>query len=140
MQEGPPLIEIGGGAGPAFAASPGATEQSHLSGFVPVNFEPLTSGEPIPSKTSPRNFSVVLGSDVSGQVKSPKQLARLFNDGRLKKEAFIAPSNSAPDGFKKIDLPFMENHEVAGGHEHLPSVFIAPVGFKVPNGYKVRLF
>ena len=81
----------------------------------------------------PRNFSVVLGSDAGHQVKSPKHLAKLFKDGgRLKKEAFISPSNAAPDGFKKIDLPFMEKHE--GGH--LPSVFIAPVGFKVPDGYK----
>lgn len=132
MQEGPPLIEIGGGVRPAFSASPGATDQSHLSGFVPLNFEPLTSGEPILSAQNPRNFSVVLGTDAAHQVKSPKHLAKLFKDGRLKKEAFISPSNAAPDGFKKIDLPFMEKHE--GGH--LPSVFIAPVGFKVPDGYK----
>ena len=86
---------------------------------------------PLVEKT-PRNFSVVLGTDAGHQVKSPKHLAKLFKDDRLKKEAFISPSNAAPDGFKKIDLPFMEKHE--GGH--LPSVFIAPVGFKVPDGYK----
>ena len=145
------MIELGGNSQPPqqFHASP--TNTHHLSGFVPLNFDPATSDETPPPVIThrpphhrhphlgnrPKNFSVVLGSGVSDEVKSPRELARLFKNGKLKKDAFIAASNQAPSGLKKIDLPFMEKVEPGvGGEADLPSVFIAPVGFKVPDGYK----
>ena len=119
------------------------TQRDHLSGFVPVNFEPATSDDKFPhfgsnvakntaSKT--KDFSVV----VTGFEGKPDadRLAQFLKDGKVEKtEAFISNSGeSVPAGFQKVNLPFMD--EKTAEAEELPSVFIAPVGFQVPEGYK----
>lgn len=135
-QEGPPIIELGGSD--TFHGSRYQDDKyDHLSGFVPVDFEHITSGEKVERHPdldhAPKDFSVV----VSGLDRNPnpEELAEYLKEGSQKQlGAYIAPNNEdVPDGFRKIDLPFMEHDQDVG---NLPSVFIAPVGFKVPAGYK----
>eukprot|EP00094_Tigriopus_californicus_P005476 TCALIF_05278-PA protein Name:"Protein of unknown function" AED:0.12 eAED:0.12 QI:0/0.33/0/0.5/1/1/4/0/1656 len=135
-QEGPPIIELGG-SDTFHGSRYQDNHNDHLSGFVPVDFEHITSGEKIERHPdldkSPKDFSVV----VSGLDRNPnpEELAEYLKEGSKKQlGAYIAPNNeNIPDGFRKIDLPFMEHDQDVG---NLPSVFIAPVGFKVPTGYK----
>eukprot|EP00095_Tigriopus_kingsejongensis_P010291 snap_masked-scaffold474_size162001-processed-gene-0.17 protein:Tk10291 transcript:snap_masked-scaffold474_size162001-processed-gene-0.17-mRNA-1 annotation:"neurogenic locus notch-like protein protein 1" len=138
-QDGPPIIELGGTRETVHGAPFVQHQQfsDHLSGFVPVDFEHITSGEKVHRHPhldqAPKDFSVV----VSGFNEQPNsdQLAEYLKQGSQRDiGAYIAPHNqNVPTGFQKIDLPFMEHDQDVG---HLPSVFIAPVGFKVPEGYK----
>ena len=145
QQNGPPVLEVGGSRfqnhdhleGDIVV---GQRQPDHLSGFVPLDFEHATSDDHNrhPAlNTKAKSFSVVFDGPQVNPVRSPEDLAKLFKDGKMKDagtKAFIAPeSEAAPVGFSKVDLPFMEHSDDA--HE-LPSVFIAPVGFKVPEGYK----
>ena len=42
-----------------------------------------------------------------------------------------------PNGFGKVTLPFLDPNEASKKSvDNLPPVFIAPVGYKVPSGYK----
>ena len=87
----------------------------------------------------PSNFSVLIsgikeGIDISS-------LAKLFKEGKIAEdgehEAFIgSPHINAPDGFHKINLPFMDPSHTASDSSKLPSIFIAPLGYKAPEGYK----
>ena len=138
---GPPVIELGGGEGHNYQSEVivGQRADDHLSGFVPINFEQDTSGRKEfnrhPNLSKPKDFSVA----VSGVDNTPgiDELAHLLKDGKMNSEdhkAFIVPEDgSIPDGYHKVNLPYMEH---AQEKKELPSVFIAPVGFKVPKGYK----
>merc|ERR1712223_352161 len=127
-------------------------QQDHIAqpSFVDVKFEHFVPGhvediEP-PRRhrhpnldRQPGNFSVL----VSGLSKTPnpKELAKLFKEGVVaekKHKAFITNNHvDAPEGFGKVTLPFLDPSEAAERRvDGLPSVFIAPVGYKVPAGYK----
>lgn len=124
--------------------------QDHLASFVDVDFEHFVPGqvediEPPRRKKHPNlakhpsNFSVL----VSGLSKNPdaKELAKLFKQGAVeeqKHKAFITKNHVAPPkGYGKVTLPFLDPSEAAEKRvDTLPSVFIAPVGYKVPAGYK----
>ena len=55
-----------------------------------------------------------------------------------KHQAFITSNNvHTPNGFGKVTLPFLDPNEAAQKSvDDLPPVFIAPVGYQVPQGYK----
>jgi hypothetical protein len=127
-------------------------QPDHLASFVDVDFEHFTPGQiediepPRPTRfrhpnleNHPGNFSVL----VSGLPRNPsaKQLARLFKDGSVdedKHKAYITSKDvDAPSGFGKVTLPFIGPSDAASRpSDSLPPVFIAPVGYKVPAGYK----
>jgi len=73
-------------------------------------------------------------------VADTRELAQLFKDGRMdgeKHKAYISrPDEQVPSGFNKVTLPFLDPSQADQHKESLPSVFIAPVGYKVPPGYK----
>ena len=79
---------------------------------------------------------------VSGLSKTPnpKELANLFKEGVVAEhnhKAFITNNHvDAPEGFERITLPFLDPSQAERRVDGLPSVFIAPVGYKVPSGYK----
>ena len=59
-----------------------------------------------------------------------------FNSPPIKSIFLITGNNvQAPNGFGKVTLPFLDPNEASQKH-NLPPVFIAPVGYKVPPGYK----
>ena len=141
-------------------------QDDHLSSFIDLDFEHFVPGQvediepPKPVKTRtrtrtrdkttitslhphlnnhPSNFSVL----VSGLHKNPnpKELAKLFKEGSVdedKHQAFITSNNvHTPNGFGKVTLPFLDPNEAAQKSvDDLPPVFIAPVGYRVPQGYK----
>jgi hypothetical protein len=124
--------------------------QNEITGFVPV-----TSGQTIrqeydntehdrhnPSSQHakrPSNFSVLI-SGISKTI-DVQTLAKLFKEGKIAEKgnhkAFIgSPDAFAPDGFHKITLPFMDPSHSLSDASNLPSIFIAPLGYKAPKGYK----
>lgn len=65
----------------------------------------------------------------------------MFKEGKIAEDgehsAFIgSPDANAPDGFHKINLPFMNPSHTSSDPAQLPSIFIAPLGYKAPKGYK----
>ena len=114
--------------------------QNEIEGFVPVS-----SGDTIRPDNHhkyhqrPSNFSVLI-SGIKKNIDVPS-LARLFKEGKIAEdgehEAFIgSPTINAPDGFHKINLPFMDPSQSSDDPSKLPSIFIAPLGYKAPKGYK----
>ena len=106
------------------------------SGFVPVDYEPIQHHQDHHNH-QPSNFSVL----VSGvpEAVDTDGLAKLFKEGKVKDgsgiKAFIAdPHSGAPSGFHKVNLPFMASP--GERVDQLPPVFIAPLGYKAPKGYK----
>ena len=79
-------------------------------------------------------------SGLNGGVADTRELAKLFKDGRMdgdKHKAYISrPDEQVPTGFNKVTLPFLDPSQADQFKDSLPSVFIAPVGYKVPPGYK----
>ena len=64
-----------------------------------------------------------------------------FKEGSVdedKHKAFITGNDvQTPNGFGKVVLPFLDPNEASKKPlDDLPPVFIAPVGYKVPSGYK----
>ena len=55
-----------------------------------------------------------------------------------KHKAYITNKDvpAPPQGYGKVTLPFLDPSEAHHRADDLPSVFIAPVGYKVPEGYK----
>ena len=109
-------------------------DQNEIDGFIPV-----TSGQTIRHHKRPSNFSVLI-SGISEKIDVPT-LAKLFKEGKIAEkgdhEAFIgSPDVSAPSGFHKITLPFMDPSHSLSDSSNLPSIFIAPLGYKAPKGYK----
>ena len=114
--------------------------QNEIDGFIPVS-----SGDVIRPDNHhkfhkrPSNFSVLI-SGIQKNIDVPS-LARLFKEGKIAEdgehEAFIgSPTVNAPDGFHKINLPFMDPSQSSNDPSKLPSIFIAPLGYKAPKGYK----
>ena len=107
-------------------------EPPSVDNFVPLRRHPHL-------QTHPSNFSVL----VSGLNENPdaKALAKLFKDGAVddsKHKAYITNKDvpAPPRGYGKVTLPFLDPSEAHSRADDLPSVFIAPVGYKVPEGYK----
>ncbi len=98
------MFELGGDDSAHSAPVVTRPSYDHLSGFVPVNFDPSTSDGV--SDGQLKDFSVVVGGDDS--VRDPIKLAELLKGGRLDdKKAFIAPAHeNVPDGKIKIQILF----------------------------------
>lgn len=131
------MIELGGDSVPHPHDKEGEvifgrprSDDEHLKGFVTVNhdFEPFTHGD---EKTIQPEFSLAIKNQ--DQLNDPKELVKFFKDGGAKEEkAFIVDEKKElPEGFKKVQLPYLDKDT-----KDLPSVFIAPIGYKVPPGYK----
>ena len=143
------MIEIGGdhhdhhGEGDIIVGQRRPEVDDHLSGFYSVDFDDFATGDAKPKKPlneevlekSPKKLSV----HVSGlRGDDARELAQLFKDGRVDgNKAYISrPEDEIPSGFNKITLPFLDPSQADQFRENLPPVFIAPVGYKVPAGYK----
>ena len=145
------MLEIGGGhdhhqgEGDIFVGQRRPDfDDDHLSGFYSVDFDDFSTGDARPKKQignddqlekSPKKLSV----HVSGlQGTDTRELAQLFKDGKIEgHKAYISrPNDEVPSGFNKVTLPFLDPSKADHYKDNLPPVFIAPVGYKVPAGYK----
>lgn len=125
-------------------------DQNEIDGFIPVSSGQTIRADQYKTENGfrnpssqyhkrPSNFSVLI-SGISKSIDVPS-LAKLFKEGKIAEkgdhEAFIgSPDVSAPDGFHKITLPFMDPSHTSSDPSNLPSIFIAPLGYKAPKGYK----
>jgi hypothetical protein len=149
LQNGPPVIELGGvhsdhgGEGDIVVGQRHPElDGDHLSGFYSVDFDDFATGDAKPRKPaadglekSPKQLSVHVSGLKAGDT---RELAQLFKEGRTEgHKAYISRlEDDAPSGFNKVTLPFLDPSLADQYKDNLPSVFIAPVGYKVPPGYK----
>lgn len=143
---GPPVIELDSGAdgeiilGRPFHAGGHAHDRDHLAGFVSLDFDGFTSGDQAKKpkrqqKQDKEKLSIIVGG--AKAVTKPRDQADLvnfLNNDRDNTDTFVFSSDkSPPQGFAKIDLPFMDPTK---HHGELPKAFIAPKGIPIPDGYK----
>lgn len=142
---GPPIIELDSGAdgeiilGRPFHVGP---DHDHLASFVSVDFDGFSPGDNSEKKAKQRkqkkekqNLSIIVEGKSSSKTRDETDLVKfLNNDQGDNAAAFVIPSDRAvPQGFAKIDLPFMDPTQHKG---ELPKAFIAPKGIAIPDGYK----
>ena len=131
---GPPIIELDSKDGQIVVGQPfnRGSEKDHLAGFVSLDFDGFTSGEP---EDKTRNkLSLLVGGNQNFEKDIESGLVNLLNSEKEDPPTFVQNSNQdAPAGFTKIDIPFMDPTKHKGV---LPKVFIAPIGKPIPKGYK----
>ena len=131
---GPPIIELDSKDGQIVVGQPfnRGTEKDHLAGFVSLDFDGFTSGEP---EDKTRNkLSLLVGGNQNFDKDVESGLVNLLNSEKEDPPTFVQNSDKdAPAGFTKIDIPFMDPTDHTGV---LPKVFIAPIGKPIPKGYK----
>jgi len=141
---GPPVIELDSGAdgeiilGRPFGGDSG--NRDHLAGFVSLDFDGFTPGdrEDKNKKTKKaqekEKLSIIVGGKSPAKPKDQSDLVNFLNNDRENTETFVFSSDkNPPQGFAKIDLPFMDPTK---HHGNLPKAFIAPKGIPIPEGYK----
>merc|ERR1719433_970972 len=142
---GPPIIELDSGAdgeiilGRPFHVGP---DHDHLASFVAVDFDGFSPGgdnQEKKAKKKPKkekqNLSIIVEGNSNSQTRDESELVKFLNNEKGDNAAaFVIPSDRAvPQGFAKIDLPFMDPTKHKG---ELPKAFIAPKGIAIPDGYK----
>ena len=141
---GPPIIELDSGAdgeiilGRPFHVGP---DHDHLASFVAVDFDGFSPGDNLEKKAKKKkqkekqNLSIIVEGNSNSKTRDETDLVKFLNNDRGDNAAaFVIPSEAAvPQGFAKIDLPFMDPTKHQG---ELPKAFIAPKGIAIPDGYK----
>lgn len=137
---GPPIIEVDNSAeGDIIFGNPFTSNSDPLAGFVSLDFDGFSVGEreeksfakPKQQKTTndpKQKLSVAIATKAS----SATDLVVALNNNQKDGEAFII-TGKVPNGFTKVDIPFMDPSKHRG---ELPRVFIAPIGGPIPEGYK----
>merc|ERR1719244_1053409 len=133
---GPPVIELGTGTdGEIILGRP--ANKDHLAGFVSRDFDEFSSGDfyhKKPKKQNIERLSLLVGGDNDISANDESGLVSFLNNEGEKAETFVIQAEkSAPEGFSKINLPFMDPTKHKG---NLPKAFIAPKGIPIPEGYK----
>jgi hypothetical protein len=139
---GPPVIELDSGADGQIILGQNyqfaGEERDHLAGFVSLDFDGFTPGDRDDKKPKKQQekekLSILVGSNSNLGSSDQSDLVNFLNNNKDNAEAFVINSNNdAPEGFSKIDLPFMDPSKHKG---LLPKAFIAPKGIPIPKGYK----
>merc|ERR1719483_629035 len=77
-------------------------------------------------------LSILVGGNDEINSNNELDLVNFLNRKGDKTETFVIKKGQiAPNGYSKIDLPFMDPTEHKGS---LPKAFIAPKGIKIPDG------
>ena len=143
---GPPVIELDSGVdGEIILGRPfhvGDGPRDHLAGFVSVDFDGFTPGDREDKKAKLKKqkqqekekLAIIVGGKSSAKPRDEADLVNFLNNDRENTETFVFSSDkNPPQGFAKINLPFMDPTK---HHGHLPKAFIAPKGIPIPDGYK----
>jgi len=139
---GPPVIELDSGADGQIILGKNyqfaGEDRDHLAGFVSLDFDGFTPGDREAKKPKKQQekekLSILVGTDSNLGSADQSDLVNFLNNNKDNAEAFVINSNNdAPEGFSKIDLPFMDPTKHKG---FLPKAFIAPKGIPIPKGYK----
>jgi len=139
---GPPVIELDSGADGQIILGQNyqfaGEERDHLAGFVSLDFDGFTPGDRDDKKPKKQQekekLSILVGTNSNLGSSDQSDLVNFLNNNKDNAEAFVINSNNdAPEGFSKIDLPFMDPTKHKG---FLPKAFIAPKGIPIPKGYK----
>jgi hypothetical protein len=122
----------------------------HLAGFVSLDFDGFSDGERHENEVIISSDDDVISDDlwsskfrndipnkqlsvaIETDGNAPTDLVKALNKNQNRGEAFII-TGDAPEGFSKVDIPFMDPLKHKG---ELPRVFIAPIGGPIPKGYK----
>ena len=143
---GPPVIELDSGKdGEIILGRPyhvGDGQRDHLAGFVSVDFDGFTPGDREDKKAKLKKqkqqekekLAIIVGGKSNAKPRDESDLVNFLNNDKENTETFVFSSDkNPPQGFAKIDLPFMDPTK---HHGHLPKAFIAPKGIPIPDGYK----
>ena len=139
---GPPVIELDSGAdGEIILGRPFNVggDHDHLAGFVSLDFDGFTPGDREDKKSKKaqqekEKLSIIVGGKSKAKPRDQSDLVNFLNNDKENTETFVFSSDKqAPQGFAKIDLPFMDPSKHRGD---LPKAFIAPKGIPIPDGYK----
>merc|ERR550532_211718 len=143
---GPPVIELDSGVdGEIILGRPfhvGDGPRDHLAGFVSVDFDGFTPGDREDKKAKLKKqkqqekekLAIIVGGKSSAKPLDEADLVNFLNNDKENTETFVFSSDkNPPQGFAKINLPFMDPTKHLG---HLPKAFIAPKGIPIPDGYK----
>jgi len=139
---GPPVIELDSGADGEIILGQNyqfaGADHDHLAGFVSLDFDGFTPGDREDKKPKKQQekerLSILVGTNSNLRPNDQSDLVNFLNNNNQNTEAFVINSNNdAPEGFSKIDLPFMDPTNHKG---FLPKAFIAPKGIPIPKGYK----
>ena len=139
---GPPVIELDSGADGQIILGKNyqfaGEDRDHLAGFVSLDFDGFTPGDREAKKPKKQQekekLSILVGTHSNLGSADQSDLVNFLNNNKDNAEAFVINSNNdAPEGFSKIDLPFMDPTKHKG---FLPKAFIAPKGIPIPKGYK----
>ena len=138
---GPPIIELDSGAdGEIILGRPYhvGNDHDHLASFVSVDFDGFSPGDNVEKKAKKSEekdkLSIIVEGKSNVRPTDQSDLVNFLNNDRDNAAAFVISSDKAvPQGFAKIDLPFMDPTKHRG---ELPKAFIAPKGIAIPDGYK----
>jgi len=137
---GPPIIELDSGAdGEIILGRPYhvGSGHDHLASFVSVDFDGFSAGDNVQKKKKTQEkekLSIIVEGKSNAKPRDQSDLVNFLNNDRDNAAAFVISSDKAvPQGFAKIDLPFMDPTKHRGD---LPKAFIAPKGIAIPDGYK----
>ena len=118
----------------------GERERDHLAGFVSLDFDGFTSGDRDADKKAKKaaqekeKLAIIVGGKSQTKPRDESDLVNFLNNDKEHTETFVFSSDkNPPQGFAKIDLPFMDPTKHQG---NLPKAFIAPKGIPIPDGYK----
>lgn len=133
---GPPIIELGTGTdGEIVLGRP--ENQDHLAGFVSLDFDSFYPGDSDDKKSNGQKkerLSLLVAGNNNIHSNDESGLVNFLNSEGAEAKTFVIESGkTAPKGFSKINLPFMDPTNHKG---NLPKAFIAPKGIPIPDGYK----